>query len=162
MICDFRKLWLCDLDTIERSRYRSIFLEGRLILKNEIAVFCQTDNLIVRSKRSLNLVRLYRNRTVVTDKLPDNGFTERVMQQLPSSSRSSSLLKSRLWTVFCIVIAVTLFVLLRGWQLVAYGLVMMLNTPPTNQQLLTMLFSLVVAGMLIVGEVMHSRRLLQV
>ena len=93
--------------------------------------------------------------------LPDNGFTERVMQQLPSSSRSSSLLKSRLWTVSCIVIAVTLFVLLRGWQLVAYCLMMMLNTPPTNQQLLTMLFSLVVAGMLIVGEVMHSRRLLQ-
>ena len=92
----------------------------------------------------------------------DNGFTERVMQQLPSRADKSVLLKSRLWTAFCIAIAVVLFVMLRGWELIAYGLLMMLNTPPSHQQLLTMFISILVAGMLIVGEVMRSRRLLQV
>ena len=72
-------------------------------------------------------------------KLADNGFTERVMQQLP---RRDVWQLSRLWTTFCIAIAVVLFVLLRGWELIVYGLVMMMNNmavAKTNLMIVTVL-----------------------
>jgi hypothetical protein len=72
-------------------------------------------------------------------KLAGNGFTERVMQQLP---RRDVWQLSRLWKAFCIAIAVVLFVLLRGWELIVYGLVMMMNNmavAKTNLMIVTVL-----------------------
>ena len=53
--------------------------------------------------------------------LADDGFTDRVMKQLP---QRDVWRLSRLWTVFCVVVAVMLFVLLRGWEIIAHGLLM--------------------------------------
>ena len=87
--------------------------------------------------------------------LQDNGFTDRVMQQLP---RRDVWRLSRLWTIFCIVVAVALFVSLRGWELVGYGLMMLANTPPTHQQLLTFVVSVGAMGLLAIGEVVSRER----
>ena len=87
--------------------------------------------------------------------LQDNGFTDRVVQQLP---RRDVRRLSRLWTAFCIVVAVTAFVLLRGWELIGYGLMMLANTPPTHQQLLTFVVSVGAVGLLAISEVVGRER----
>ena len=58
--------------------------------------------------------------------IADNGFSERVMEQLPQRQRSSRIFNvlSHLWTVFCVVFAVVVFVLSQGWNtLVSYIMV---------------------------------------
>lgn len=45
----------------------------------------------------------------------DNGFTQRVMQRLPQRADWFS----RLWTAGCIAVFVVLFVVFRGWELLA-------------------------------------------
>ena len=85
----------------------------------------------------------------------DDGFTDRVMQQLP---QRDVWRLSRLWTVFCIVVAVVLFVLMRGWEIVAYGLMMLVNTPPTSQQVLTFALSVGIVGLLALGETVSRVR----
>ena len=87
--------------------------------------------------------------------LADNGFTDRVMKQLP---QRDVWRLSRLWTVFCVVVAVVLFVLLRGWELIAHGLLMFANTPPTPQQMLTFAVSVGIVGLLALGEVVGRVR----
>ena len=47
--------------------------------------------------------------------IEDNGFTERVMQNLPTTAVTARRL-SRLWSLFCIVIGVGLFFAFGGWQ----------------------------------------------
>ena len=44
--------------------------------------------------------------------IADGGFSDRVMRQLPDRS----LRLSRLWTAFCVLTALALFVVLRVWQ----------------------------------------------
>ena len=46
----------------------------------------------------------------------DNGFTERVMQNLPTTAVTTRRL-SRLWSLFCILVGVGLFFTFGGWQL---------------------------------------------
>ena len=87
--------------------------------------------------------------------LADDGFTDRVMQQLPQ--RDARRL-SRLWTMFCIVVALVLFVLVRGWEIVGYGLMMLVNTPPTSQQVLTFALSVGIVGLLALGETVSRVR----
>ncbi len=82
--------------------------------------------------------------------IPDEGFTERVVQQMPDS-RSRRL--SRLWTILCVVVAVLLFWLLRGWEMIAYGLVTLLNQSPSPQQLALLIASVFIAGLIIVVEI---------
>ena len=48
--------------------------------------------------------------------IEDNGFTERVMQQLPDAKRDSVRRLSRLWSLFCILVGVGLFFAFGGWQ----------------------------------------------
>ena len=89
-------------------------------------------------------------------KVADNGFTERVMQQLP---RRDVWQLSRLWTAFCITIAVVLFVLLRGWELIAYGLVMMMNNmavAKTNLLIVTVLAGAL--GLIILSDTVRRER----
>ncbi len=87
--------------------------------------------------------------------IDDNGFTERVMNRLPS--RINWFV--RLWTFFCVTVFVVLFVVFRGWELLAVHFEVMLRTmvaQPFSINL-SMLFS-VVFGLLFVGtgEVISS------
>ena len=89
-------------------------------------------------------------------KIEDNGFTERVMQQLASSNvqRSSFNVQrfSKLWTIFCVSVFAILFVAFHGWELLAVQFEVMLRTMATQSFSinLMMLFS-VVFGLLFVG-----------
>ena len=47
--------------------------------------------------------------------IEDNGFTERVMQNLPTTAVTVRRL-SRLWSLFCILVGVGLFFAFGGWQ----------------------------------------------
>ena len=47
--------------------------------------------------------------------IEDNGFTERVMQNLPTPAVTARRL-SRLWSLFCILVGVGLFFAFGGWQ----------------------------------------------
>ena len=63
--------------------------------------------------------------------IEDHGFTERVMQSLPERKLLTAHRMSQLWTLFCIVVALTLFYMFGGWQtlqgLFVGGLRMMLG-----------------------------------
>ena len=95
-----------------------------------------------------------------SQQIADNGFTERVMQSLPVADQRSWLNRfSRLWTWFCIAVFVVLFIVCRGWELLAVQFEVMLRTMATQSFSinLMMLFS-VVFGLLFVGvgEVISS------
>ena len=47
--------------------------------------------------------------------IEDNGFTERVMQNLPEKTMTIHRL-SRLWSLFCILVGAGLFFAFGGWQ----------------------------------------------
>ena len=49
--------------------------------------------------------------------IEDNGFTERVMMNLPETSAERVRRLSRLWTIFCGVMGVVLFFVFGGWQI---------------------------------------------
>ena len=48
--------------------------------------------------------------------IEDNGFTERVMQNLPETKTDTVRRLSRLWSLFCILVGVGLFFAFGGWQ----------------------------------------------
>ena len=48
--------------------------------------------------------------------IEDNGFTERVMQQLPETNQVTVRRLSRLWSLFCILVGIGLFFAFGGWQ----------------------------------------------
>ena len=48
--------------------------------------------------------------------IEDNGFTERVMQKLPDARTDNVRRLSRLWSLFCILVALGLFFAFGGWQ----------------------------------------------
>lgn len=64
--------------------------------------------------------------------IPDNGFTERVMMNLPEMGDSRVRTLSRLWTLFCLVVGVVLFWLFSGWPVIegflSGGKQMIINT----------------------------------
>jgi len=87
----------------------------------------------------------------------DDGFTECVMQRLATEGKLQTSgiwlhTITRLWTVFCISVFVILFVVFRGWELLAVHLEVMLRTMAAQSFSinLMMLFS-VVFGLLFVG-----------
>ena len=92
--------------------------------------------------------------------LADNGFSDRVMQRIATlQTKDSRIWKlSRLWTAFCVSVAVILFVLLRGWELIAYALMMLVNTPPSQQQLLTLFVSVSIVGTMAVIELLQRQK----
>jgi hypothetical protein len=107
--------------------------------------------------------------------IEDNGFTERVMQQLPianvlrpeGQSDQVRLQHStfnvqrftRLWTLFCIVLFAVLFIVFRGWELLAIQMEVMVRTLAVQSfsinplMLAVILFGLLFVG---VGEVISS------
>ena len=94
--------------------------------------------------------------------IADNGFTDRVMEQIAAQDVRQTAFDasrlSRLWTVFCVIVGVVLFVLMRGWEPIIYGLMMLINTPPTQQQMLTLFVSVVVVGLLAIGDIIGRER----
>ena len=101
-----------------------------------------------------------------SQQIDDNGFTERVMQRIEAEQRvQRSTLNvqrfSRLWNVFCITTFVVLFIVFRGWELLAVHFEVMLRTLAAQSFSinLMMIFS-VVFGLLLVGagEVISSER----
>jgi hypothetical protein len=48
--------------------------------------------------------------------IEDNGFTEWVMQNLPDARTDNVRRLSRLWSLFCILVALGLFFAFGGWQ----------------------------------------------
>ena len=91
--------------------------------------------------------------------IEDNGFTERVMQQLPARQVYSIKWFNRLWTLFCIVSFAVLFIVFRGWELLAVQLEVMVRTLSVQSfsinplMLAVILFGLLFVG---VGEVISS------
>ena len=87
----------------------------------------------------------------------DDGFTRRVMQRLETERKlQASGIRlhtiTRLWTVFCVSVFVIMFVVFRGWELLAVHLEVILRTMAAQSFSinLMMLFS-VVFGLLFVG-----------
>ena len=93
--------------------------------------------------------------------IEDNGFTERVMANLPAGEANMVHRLSRLWTWFCVVMGVVLFFLLNGWDSLKASINMLLSTvltglevfvttaPTTDLQLNPWLVLLAVAFVLI-------------
>ena len=90
-----------------------------------------------------------------SQQIEDNGFTERVMQRLPS--RMNWFV--RIWNTVCIVLFAVLFVVFNGWQLLAVHFEVMLRTLAVESftvnplMLAVVLFGLLFVG---VGEVISS------
>ena len=91
--------------------------------------------------------------------IEDNGFTERVMQNLPKTDTVRRL--SRLWSLFCILVGVGLFFAFGGWQLLQNlffgGLRMRLGwievfavTAPTNEININLWVVLLLVGVVLV------------
>ena len=90
-----------------------------------------------------------------SQQIADNGFTERVRQRLPM--RMNWFV--RVWNTVCIGLFAVLFIVFRGWELLAVQFEVMLRTMSTQTFSinLLMLFS-VIFGLLFVGvgEVISS------
>ena len=83
-----------------------------------------------------------------SQQIEDNGFTERVMQHLPS--RMNWFV--RIWNTVCIVLFAVLFVVFRGWDLLAVQLEVMLRTMSTHSFSVNLLMVFtIVFGLLFVG-----------
>ena len=88
--------------------------------------------------------------------IPDDGFTERVMRQIPDVKTQAL---SRLWTMCCIAIGVVLFVLVRGWEPVCYRLVMLVNNMSLLQShLLLIMAATMVVGLITISDVFRRER----
>ena len=93
--------------------------------------------------------------------IEDNGFTERVMMNLPESQVEKAHRLSLLWTVFCVVMSVVLFFVFGGWQAlkasimvavqgVLTSLSVFLTTAPTTEIPLNPVVLLLVAAFVLV------------
>ena len=93
--------------------------------------------------------------------IEDNGFTERVMQNLPEAKTDVVRKLSRLWSLFCILIGVGLFFAFGGWQVLQGlffgGLRMLLGwievfaiTAPTNEININLWVVLLLVGFVLV------------
>ncbi len=93
--------------------------------------------------------------------IADNGFTERVMSQLPPANVKCF---TRIWTACCILIAATLFTLFHGWELLLVQMEVFLRTtmadPPQVSPVMVVLtlFSLLMIG---VYEVLSYERVIR-
>ena len=110
--------------------------------------------------------------------IEDDGFTDRVMQQIEMQESSavagtaaansslftlhSSLSTKRLahlWTALCIAIAVVLFIVMRGWITIGQGIYDLLTTPPTVHSLLMLIITVSVPALIALTETVRHERL---
>ena len=67
--------------------------------------------------------------------IEDNGFTERVMEQIVRQEQQSSVKThhlSLLWTWFCVVVGLVLFVVLGGWESLKASIMVLASTVLTS------------------------------
>ena len=67
--------------------------------------------------------------------IEDNGFTERVMERVAQTKPSTHRM-SILWTCFCVVIALVLFILLGGWESLKATMMVWMTTALTSLEVL--------------------------
>lgn len=102
--------------------------------------------------------------------IDDDGFTERVMQRvadLEAQGRPGTIMAAaqrvgrltHLWTLFCLLVAAMLFVLLRGWIPIAQVVYDLFAAPPTLSRLLMLPLAVAVLVVIALGEVVHRERL---
>ena len=94
--------------------------------------------------------------------IEDNGFTERVMMNLPESEQEEKAHRlSLLWTLFCVVVSVVLFFVFGGWEAlkasimvalhgVLTSLSVFLTTAPTTEVPLNPVVLLLVAAFVLI------------
>ena len=83
-----------------------------------------------------------------SQQIADDGFTERVMQRLPS--RMNWFV--RIWNTVCIALFAVLFVVFHGWDLLAVQFEVMLRTLGTHSFSINLLMMFtIVFGLLFVG-----------
>lgn len=87
--------------------------------------------------------------------IADNGFTERVMRQLPPSQ---ARLQSRLWTAFCLLVGMVLFVACKGWTAIATAIEVFLHTAPAEYHPLTIIVCVSVLAILAINEMFRKER----
>ena len=88
------------------------------------------------------------------EQLPDDGFTHRVMMRLPARQQHLS----QIWTVACIITALTIFTFIGGWHQVASGIVRVLSSAYTPMQLLQLMFCGAVITILAATELMRQEK----
>lgn len=91
--------------------------------------------------------------------LDDNGFTEQVMSNLPDRE---ALGLSRLWTLFCIVLGVVLFVVFEGWQPAVMGLLSMVRSMVISVHPVPLFMTMGVLTCLALLEFVHRIERMQV
>ena len=67
--------------------------------------------------------------------IEDNGFTERVMEQI-AQTKPSTRRMSILWTWSCVIIALVLFILLGGWESLKATMMVWMTTALTSLEVL--------------------------
>ena len=67
----------------------------------------------MEDKNDILLKQLFEEASKQT--IEDNGFTERVMMNLPEVSGSRIRRLSHLWTLFCVAVALIVFWVVNGW-----------------------------------------------
>ena len=64
--------------------------------------------------------------------IEDNGFTERVMNSLPSAEVSREHRMARLWTWFCFFVGLVLFLVFGGWETLKDSLLVLFASSVTS------------------------------
>ena len=105
--------------------------------------------------------------------IEDNGFTERVMMNLPETDMAGARVRrlSHLWTLFCVVVALIIFWAVNGWPILEGFLkggkqvlinaieVFLITAPTTEIQINPWLVALLLAFVLIFLPYQTYRRL---
>jgi len=93
--------------------------------------------------------------------LPDNGFTERVMQQLPETLAADQRARqlSWLWTAFCIILGICLFIWFRGWIMVVTIVEVFFTTVTIENNLMTLLLCSAVLAWFMLNNIINRLRL---
>ena len=95
-----------------------------------------------------------------SEQLPDDGFTHRVMTRVAAADPMSASRLSWLWTAACIVVALIVFTLMGGWNIVMAGIVSVLTTmPTTSTQLIHLMTCCAILTALVVAELVRRERL---
>lgn len=95
-----------------------------------------------------------------SEQLPDDGFTHRVMTRVAAADPMSASRLSWLWTVACIVVALIVFTLMGGWNIIMAGIVSVLTTmPTTSTQLIHLMTCGAILTALVVIELVRRERL---
>ena len=99
-------------------------------------------------------------RPLRTMQVSDEGFSKRVMQQLPATDTapSRSVWLSRLWTIACIAVALLLFIALKGWYVIGSGIITLLNNPPSPYMLITLVALLALTITIVTFDVINRYR----